>query len=177
MRPSTLLMGFLALGTLGMHAGAPVRAAMAGSAVDQWTAARALAAEYRVTLRADSVRLSDSLAFHVVVAADRHAVSRRLAFQLVLIESRFSPTALSPAGARGLTQLLPRTAWTVCALPAVALADPRANLDCGFRYLGTLLVRYDGNEWFALVGYYRGPWRADQIKRLGLGYPESILTS
>jgi soluble lytic murein transglycosylase len=146
-----------------------------GRVDDQWLAAQEFVREYRPLLRADSGRLSDSLALLVVTAADNNNVSRRLAFQLVLIESRFSVTALSSVGARGLTQVMPSTGRTVCGLTREQLHQAAPNLDCGFQYLRSLLDRYDNNEWFALTGYYRGPTRADQIKRLGLGYPESIL--
>lgn len=155
--------------------GPTVAMANAARVDDQWNGAQGFVSKYRPLLFADSVRLTDSLAFRIVQAADANGISRRLAFQLVMIESRFLRTAKSNMGALGLTQVMPGTARLVCHIQARDLYRAEANLSCGFYYLRSLIDRYDGNEWFALTGYYRGPVRADQIKLLGLGYPESIL--
>lgn len=178
MKVLRILLCAFTLAFLPAKAYGPTRAmADAARTADQWEDAQAFLLEYRPQLKADSLRLSDSLALQVVQAADNNLIPRRLAFQLVMIESRFKPTALSDKGAIGLTQVMPRTGKTVCGLTVVQLNQAEPNLGCGFKYLRSLLDRYDGNEWFALTGYYRGPYRADQIKRQGLGYPESILDS
>ena len=44
-------------------------------------------------------------------------IDPEIAFELVRVESRFNPRAVSPVGARGLTQVMPRTArWLLPSL-------------------------------------------------------------
>lgn len=152
-------------------------AARAQTELARWDEAQDFAQEYRIRLRSDSTRLSDSLAYQIVQAADAYGVDRRVAFQLVWVESRFYDRALSNVGAIGLTQVMPRTGSRVCNLTKRELYVPLRNLDCGLKFYSQLLARYEQNHWFALAAYYRGPARADDIKAQGLGYPESILGS
>lgn len=88
-------------------------------------------------------------------AAASSRVSPSLLAALVWQESRWRPTALSPKGARGLTQLMPRTAQAL----AVDPADTAANLDGGARYLRNMLDMFDGNVERALAAYNAGPGR------------------
>lgn len=63
---------------------------------------------------------------------------RALIFAFIRKESRFDPTARSPAGARGLMQLMPATARFVnggSANLSRLLDDPAANIDLGQRYI------------------------------------------
>ena len=61
--------------------------------------------------------------------------------------------ALSPAGARGLLQLMPGTAKIV----GVKNVGPRANIVAGARYLRRMLDRFDGDLELALSAYNAGP--------------------
>ena len=47
------------------------------------------------------------------------------------------------------------------------LFDRDTNLRIGFRYLRTLMVKYNGNLELALLAYNRGPERVDQLLRAG----------
>jgi soluble lytic murein transglycosylase-like protein len=104
-----------------------------------------------------------------------------LAFGLVRAESEFNHRAKSSVGAVGLTQLMPSTAkyFRVNGTTQHNLYDRDTNLHIGFRYLKTLLVKYDGNVRLALLAYNRGPERVDQILRNGgnpnNGYVEMVL--
>lgn len=80
-----------------------------------------------------------------------------LAFELVRVESGFDSTAISGAGAIGLTQIMPRTAESEC--PRADLFNPRDNARCGFSYLLKLIERYEGNVDSALR-HYNGGGRA-----------------
>ena len=104
-----------------------------------------------------------------------------LAFGLVRAESEFNHRARSSVGAVGLTQLMPSTAkyFRVNGTTRHNLYDRDTNLRIGFRYLRTLIVKYDGNVRLALLAYNRGPDRVDQILRSGgnpnNGYVEMVL--
>jgi hypothetical protein len=91
----------------------------------------------------------------LVQAATMARLSPTLLAALVWQESRWRPTALSPKGARGLTQLMPGTARAL----AVDPSDAVANLSGGARYLRSLLDRFDGDVERALAAYNAGPGR------------------
>lgn len=71
---------------------------------------------------------------------------------LVRVESSFNPNAVSPAGARGLAQLMPDTAREL----GVVIDDPHDNLDGGARYLLAQLETF-GSLDLALAAYNAGP--------------------
>ena len=67
-------------------------------------------------------------------------VDPALVFAVARQESRFDPKAVSPAGAAGLMQLMPRTAESVGGVKRQkALFDPATNLDLGQRYISALM--------------------------------------
>ena len=88
----------------------------------------------------------------VVAAARSAGVDPRLLAALTWTESGFSPSAVSRAGAVGLTQLMPRTAASLGVDPW----DPAANLSGGARYLGEQIRRFGSPE-KALAAYHAGP--------------------
>ncbi|HSP34480.1 MAG TPA: lytic transglycosylase domain-containing protein [Thermoanaerobaculia bacterium] len=68
-------------------------------------------------------------------------------------ESKFSHTARSQVGARGLMQLMPRTGrW----LGASNLYDPEQNVDAGVRYIKYLQERFNGNLKETIAAYNAG---------------------
>jgi len=83
-------------------------------------------------------------------------------------ESGFNSFGQSHAGARGVLQLMPRTAHLMARslkLPynrARLTADPDYNIRLGRHYLRTLLDRYDGEVVLAMSAYNAGPRRAEQ---------------
>jgi soluble lytic murein transglycosylase-like protein len=78
------------------------------------------------------------LAARVIAEADAARIDARLVVALVAVESSWDPRAVSPAGARGLGQLMPGTAAGLGVDPD----DPGANLHGTVRHLGALLARY-----------------------------------
>lgn len=94
-------------------------------------------------------------AAYVANLADRFDLSPALLEALVWQESRWREDAVSPAGARGLAQLMPGTARDLGVNPD----DPLANLEGGARYLREQLDRFDGNLEKALAAYNAGPGR------------------
>ena len=79
----------------------------------------------------------------------------RLFVELIRAESGFDPRALSPKGARGLGQLMPKTART---LGVQDIWDPAQNLDGAVRYFSAQLERF-GDVALALAAYNAGPNR------------------
>ncbi|MCB1556695.1 MAG: lytic transglycosylase domain-containing protein [Alphaproteobacteria bacterium] len=97
-----------------------------------------------------------------------------LVHALIRQESGFDDAAVSPAGARGLMQLMPATAKEVaqkCGLPGRTewlTSNPDYNIRLGSRYLQDMLDRYDGSYPLALAAYNGGPGRVDRwIKQFG----------
>ena len=87
-------------------------------------------------------------------AAQTHRVDPHLVAAVMRRESRFNANAVSPVGASGLMQLMPRTAR---ALGVTDVFDPRQNIFGGARYLRTLLDQFDGDIDLTLAAYNAGP--------------------
>lgn len=82
--------------------------------------------------------------------------------ELIADESAYRPDAVSPAGAGGLTQLMPGTALE---LGVRDRFDPDENLRGGADYLARQLVRY-GDLRLALAAYNAGPGRVARLGRV-----------
>ena len=129
---------------------------------------------------AERFRIPADLADDIYWAAVKERIDPQLAFRLVRAESSFKPSAVSPVGAVGLTQVMPATAnWLFPGTRRDDLMVPRFNLRVGFRYLRHLLDTYDDPH-LALLAYNRGPGRVDSLidagEDPGNGYPELVLT-
>jgi soluble lytic murein transglycosylase-like protein len=90
----------------------------------------------------------------ITAAAKKHGIDPALLAGLVKQESNFNPTAGSPAGARGLTQLMPGTA---AGLGVTNVLDPIQSLDGGAKYLRQQLDAFGGDVTRALAAYNAGP--------------------
>ena len=86
-------------------------------------------------------------------AARRHGLDPALVLAVVSVESSFRPQAVSPKGAQGLMQLMPRTAASLGVEDAF---DPGQNVDAGVRHLESLVRLYDGDLTRALAAYNAG---------------------
>ncbi len=80
---------------------------------------------------------------------------------VIYAETKFDPRP-SPAGAEGLMQILPGTAYFIAHMSggtrftAGDLATPRINVAYGSYYLRYLLQHYNGNEMLAVAAYNAG---------------------
>jgi hypothetical protein len=122
------------------------------------------------TIEGASVRygIAAELAEAIYDAAARHDIEPDVAFGLVFVESTFRERAVSHVGARGLAQVMPRTAkWLDPSVTVRDLYDPETNLELGFRYLRQMIDKYDGDVFKALTAYNRGPGTVDKILRRG----------
>lgn len=117
------------------------------------------------------------------VAAQKSGLPAALLAAVVQVESEGNPRAVSPAGAKGLMQLLPTTA---AALGVRDIFDPLDNASGGARYLAEWLLMYAQGDGkcipapsscpqalqLALAAYNAGP---NAVRRYGgiPPYPET----
>ncbi len=87
-------------------------------------------------------------------AGEAHHLDADLLASLVKAESGGNARAVSPAGARGLMQLMPATARD---LGVADSFQPDQNVQGGSAYLDALLTRYNNNLALALAAYNAGP--------------------
>lgn len=99
-------------------------------------------------------------------AASRYGIDYQLFHALVEHESAWNPYAISPKGARGLTQIMPYTGRAECGLDSDVLFDPRLNLHCGAYYFSKLLKRFNNNVELALAAYNSGENRVARLGRI-----------
>lgn len=92
-------------------------------------------------------------------AGAAHGVDAGLLAAVAKVESGFNPSAVSPAGARGLMQFMPATA----AQFGVDPLDPASAIDGAARYLRQLMDDLGSVE-LALAGYNAGP---GNVRRYG----------
>jgi soluble lytic murein transglycosylase-like protein len=97
----------------------------------------------------------------ITAAAKKYGIDPALLAGLVKQESGFNPNAGSPAGARGLTQLMPATA---AGLGVTNVLDPAQSLEGGAKYLRAQLDAFGGDVTRALAAYNAGP---GAVKRYG----------
>ena len=124
------------------------------------------------------IRLSSGRTYHAALypvpswAPDGgFSVDRALIYGIVRQESGFDQRARSGRGARGLMQLMPRTATAVDENDELEhrqeLYQPELNLALGQRYVAQLLEseRVEGDLFRLLVGYNAGPGNLAKWKR------------
>ncbi len=117
---------------------------------------------------------------------DKYNIDPITLLSLARQESAFDVESRSPAGARGIMQILPSTAkYTAKKFGIVynssrELDDVQKNIEIGSRYLSYLLEKYDGNRIYALAAYNAGhqrvkSWRKYSDKKLdAFAFIESI---
>ncbi len=123
--------------------------------------------DYATVLRVMNPHLPDwqrrKYAASVLANAQRTKVDPRFIMAIVTVESSWRSNAVSRVGARGLGQLMPKTAARL----QVNARDASENLRGTANYLKSLLDRFRGQpNWFekAIAGYNAGP---NAVKKYG----------
>jgi soluble lytic murein transglycosylase-like protein len=97
----------------------------------------------------------------VAAASSAYQLDPDLVTSVIRAESGFNIRAVSPKGAQGLMQLMPKTANQ---LGVPNPFDPQSNVEAGTRYLRQLLERYHFDLVKALAAYNAGPQRIDHYR-------------
>jgi soluble lytic murein transglycosylase len=103
---------------------------------------------------------------HKITALAQDAgIDKAWIYAIMRQESAFMQDAKSPVGARGLMQLMPKTAESVAKELQLAISDPdelyqpELNLKLGTRYLNKIFRRLQENPVLATAAYNAGPRR------------------
>jgi hypothetical protein len=99
---------------------------------------------------------TDDIQQRVIGEAKRQNMPPSLALAIAKVESNFNHQALSHAGAKGVMQIMPRTAEQVFGVHRSRLFDPDVNIELGITFMKKLLKRYDGRLDIALSHYNGG---------------------
>ncbi len=106
----------------------------------------------------------------VVEEAEATTLPPSLALALAKVESDFQGAALSDKGARGVMQIMPRTARDEFGVGAEELWQPRLNIQLGLSFLEQLIGRYGGRWDLALSHYNGGSLKGRGAKARAHGY-------
>ena len=117
----------------------------------------------------DDINLRFPLAFKQSFYSHAKAtgVPVHLLFAVARQESALAQDVQSPAGARGLMQLMPATAKQTAKKNGIRyrgsqdLFEPEINITLGSRYYQEMLGRFDNNRILATAAYNAGPHRVD----------------
>ncbi|MDX8413766.1 MAG: transglycosylase SLT domain-containing protein [Mariprofundales bacterium] len=151
----------------------------------KWRAAATIASRWNwydrailAALRGEAVnaleqRFPMAYSHQVRVAAKQSGLSSSLIWSIIRQESAFNVQASSGAGAKGLMQLMPRTAAMVWKQEHKRrknhrpnLLDAATNVHIGSRYLAKVKRRFDGNVPLAAAAYNAGSARVKRwLKR------------
>lgn len=85
-------------------------------------------------------------------AGERYGVDPTMLVKQGAQESGFNPNAVSPAGARGISQFMPQTAERFGIDPS----DPNQSIDAQGRYMAANSKMFGGNQGLALAAYNWG---------------------
>lgn len=122
------------------------------------------------SIRNDSVKLTENTLkilfpkpYLKQIKKNTHSFDPIIALSLIRQESGFNTRAQSHVGARGLMQLMPRTARQFKRrLKTKHLYNPNLNIRIGTKYFNNLMNRYNKNLVFSLAAYNAGESRVNE---------------
>lgn len=115
--------------------------------------------------------------------AERYALDPLLVAAVIREESGFDPAARSGVGARGLMQLMPRTAEWAAPKAGVRdfevsdLADPETNIRLGCWYLAYLSRQFEGDLPMMLAAYNGGEGNVARWRKARGHEADDVLTA
>lgn len=89
----------------------------------------------------------------IIEAANRYQVDPAIVKAIIMAESSYNPKAVSKKGAKGLMQLMPKTA---AELGVKDSFNPVYNINGGVRYYKKMLNQFNGDVKLALAAYNAG---------------------
>ena len=89
----------------------------------------------------------------IIEAANRYQVDPAIVKAIIMAESSYNPKAISKKGAKGLMQLMPKTA---AELGVKDSFNPVYNINGGVRYYKKMLNQFNGDVELALAAYNAG---------------------
>ena len=104
----------------------------------------------------------------IASTAEQYGIPPSIALAVAQIESSFNQSAVSPAGAIGVMQLMPGTAGDLGVDPT----DLNQNIQGGIAYLQQLYAKF-GDWATALAAYNAGPGNI----QAGTGYAQTVLNA
>ncbi|MDF1646167.1 MAG: transglycosylase SLT domain-containing protein [Legionellaceae bacterium] len=123
---------------------------------------------------ADELKHQISLRFplahqkHIQTYAQKYHIPKALVYAVIRQESAFRHDVISPVGAHGLMQLMPKTAKHVARQKHIAyqntkdLFKPEKNIHLGVAYLAELAKRFDNNPLLMVAAYNAGPHQVNR---------------
>ena len=115
----------------------------------------------------DKEIISDTLLSQCIL----HNIPPNLVLSIIRVESSFKVDAESSVGARGLMQLMPKTAKYIASRFAhpynnkKELFDAKTNITLGIHYLSYLLIKYNKNLDLTLAAYNAGPTKVNNLTK------------
>lgn len=104
-----------------------------------------------------------SLGYPVLDIKPDTDAEQAVVLSIIRQESNFSSHVVSPAGARGLMQIMPSTAKQVARKrkkpfsPQMLSSNPHFNVEIGSAYFSEMVKRFNGSYILALAAYNAGP--------------------
>jgi len=97
----------------------------------------------------------------ILAAANQYKVDPAIIRAIIMAESGYNPRAISKKGARGLMQLMPRTARSLGVKDSF---NPEQNIHAGVKYFSQLLYKFNGDPSLALAAYNAGSRKVRKYK-------------
>ncbi|MCX7959858.1 MAG: transglycosylase SLT domain-containing protein, partial [Deltaproteobacteria bacterium] len=105
---------------------------------------------------------------YVMQNAEKNKIDPLLILSIMREESHFRPSVVSPAGAKGLMQIMPKTGSLISKSLNMPDFDPgmldipEINIQLGSWYLAQLLIKFKNQLSFAIASYNAGPGAVDR---------------
>lgn len=137
--------------------------------------------EYLPFMEKKYARMLYPLAFKnsVMKESKKYNIDHAVILAMIRAESYYIPHAISPAGARGLMQLMPATAKGIARnlkIKKYNLLNPKTSIKFGTDYISWLNKYYRGQFEYIVAGYNAGAGNVNKWKEKYKGFSKDYLT-